>query len=72
MQSHLTQKDTKRLWVEVVDPTMIYYDNQVSNIQLVKNLVFQARTKHIEVHYHFVHKRVFFGKVTLQYVPPNR
>ena len=40
------------LQVEVVDPTLIYYNN-LSSIQLVKNPVFHARTKHIEVHYHF-------------------
>ena len=38
---------------EVSDPTSIYYDN-LSSIQLAKNLVFHARTKHIEVHNHFI------------------
>ena len=47
----------KDLQVEVSDPTTIYCD-ELSNIQLAKNLVFHARTKHIEVHYHFVRERV--------------
>ncbi|MCO5575409.1 hypothetical protein L7F22_029210 [Adiantum nelumboides] len=32
---------------------VIYYDN-LSSIQLARNPVFHVRTKHIEVHYHFV------------------
>ena len=36
----------------------IYCDN-INSMQLAKNPVFHARTKHIEVHYHFVRERVF-------------
>ena len=43
----------KDLQEEVSDPTTIYCDNLIS-IHLPKNPVFHARTKHIEVHYHFV------------------
>ena len=43
---------------------MIYCDN-LSSIQLAKNPVFHARTKHIEVHYHFVHECVLSGEVEL-------
>ena len=43
----------KDLQEEVSDSTTIYYDN-LSSIQLAKNPVFHAQTKHIEVHYHFV------------------
>ena len=39
----------KDLQEEVSDPTTIYCDN-LSSIQLAKNPVFHARTKHIEVH----------------------
>ena len=42
---------TKDLQEEVSDPTTIYCNN-LSSMQLVKNPVFHARTKHIEVHYH--------------------
>jgi hypothetical protein len=56
---------------EVSDPTMIYCDN-LSSIQLAKNPVFYARTKHIEVHYHFFRERVLSGDVELQYVPTDR
>ena len=61
----------KNLQVEVSDPTTIYRDN-LSNIQLAKNLVFHARTKHIEVHYHFVRERVLSGEVELHGFPTDR
>ena len=41
-------------------------------IQFAKNPVFHTQTKHIKVHYHFVHKRVLSGEVKLLYVPKDR
>jgi hypothetical protein len=38
-----------------------YYDN----ILLVNNLVYHARTKHIEVHYHFVKEKVLTREINL-------
>ena len=61
MQNHLTQDATNGS-VEVVDPTVICGE-ELNNIQLAKNPVFHAQTKHIEVHYHFVREPVLFGKV---------
>ena len=52
----------KDLQVEVSDPTTIYCNN-LSNIQLAKNPVFHARTKHIEVHYHFVRECVLSSEI---------
>ncbi len=47
------------------------YDN-LSSIQLAWNPVFHVRTKHIEVHYHFINKeRVLAGDVDLTYVGTN-
>ena len=37
----------------VDEPIRIYCDNQ-SSIQLARNSVFHAQTKHIEVHYHYI------------------
>ena len=50
---------------------LIYCDN-VSSIRLVKNLVFHAWPKDIEVHYHFVHERVLSGEVELRYVQTDQ
>ena len=46
---------------------IIYCDN-LSSIQLARNPVYHARTKHIEVHYHFIQERVLAGEIDLVYV----
>jgi hypothetical protein len=58
----------KDLYEEVSDPTEIYCDN-LGSIQLAKNPVFNVRTKHIGVHYHFVRELVLSGEVELTHVP---
>ena len=57
--------------MEVADLTLIYCDN-LNNIQVVKNPVFHALTKHIEVHYHFVREHILNGEVELKYVSIDR
>ena len=42
-------------------------DNQ-SAIRLAENPVFHARTKHVEVHYHFVQEKVLRGEIQLEQV----
>ena len=48
--------------------TTIYTNNQ-STLAVVRNPVFHARTKHIEVHYHYVRERLLVGEIGLAYVP---
>ena len=48
--------------------TVTLYCDNMSSIQLANNPVFHARTKHIEVHYHYVHEKVLAGHVDLVYV----
>lgn len=48
--------------------TIIHCDNQ-SCIKIAKNPVFHARTKHIEIHYHFVREKVLAGEVELRFCP---
>ena len=48
--------------------TTLLCDNQ-SCIAIAKNPIFHARTKHIEVQYHYVRERVLAGELLLQYVP---
>ena len=43
----------------------------MSSIYLARNPVFHARTKHIEVHYHFIRERVLAGDVDLQHISTN-
>ena len=48
-------------------PVVIYWDN-MSSIHLANNPVYHARTKHIEVHYHYVREKVLLGLIDLVYV----
>ncbi len=41
---------------------VIYYDN-ISSILLVNNLIYCARKKHIEVHYHFIREKVLTKEI---------
>ncbi|MCO5593848.1 hypothetical protein L7F22_047866 [Adiantum nelumboides] len=45
----------------------IYTDSQSASVVL-RNSVFHARTKHIEVHYHYVRERLSIGEISLTYV----
>ena len=55
----------------MTDPVVIYCDN-LSNIQLAKNPVFHAWTKHIDVHYHFFCEWVLSSEVELLDVLTDR
>ncbi|MCO5550150.1 hypothetical protein L7F22_003632 [Adiantum nelumboides] len=46
----------------------IYTDSQ-SALAVAKNPVFHARTKHIEVHYHYFRERLPAREINLAYVP---
>ena len=52
--------------MQVDSPVVISCDKK--SIQLARNPVFHARTKHIEVHYHFVREKVLAGEIDLAYV----
>ena len=51
-----------------VDRGVVIYCDNLSSIQLARNPVFHVRTKHIEVHYHFVREQVLAGDIDLVYV----
>ncbi|MCO5573107.1 hypothetical protein L7F22_026872 [Adiantum nelumboides] len=55
------------LWIQVQRPIVFHCDN-LSSIELARNPVFHARTKHIEVHYHFIRERVLDGSIDLTFV----
>jgi hypothetical protein len=51
-----------------VDKQIVIYCDNLSSIQLAKNPMFHARTKHIEVHYHFIREKVLVGEIDFIYV----
>jgi hypothetical protein len=51
-----------------VDALVVIYCDNISSILLVNNLVYHARTKHIEVHYHFIKEKVLAKEIDLIHV----
>jgi hypothetical protein len=51
-----------------VDALVVIYCDNISSILLVNNLVFHARTKHIEVHYHFIREKILAKEINLIHV----
>jgi hypothetical protein len=51
-----------------VDALVIIYCDNISSILLANNPVYHARIKHIEVHYHFIKKKVLAKEIDLIYV----
>ena len=49
-------------------PVKMYEDNQ-GCIALIKNPIFQARTKHIDAKYHFIRECVASGAIDVEYCP---
>jgi hypothetical protein len=48
------------------EPTMIKCDNQ-SSINIAKNPIFHARTKHVEAQFHFVREKLQSNEIALMY-----
>jgi hypothetical protein len=51
-----------------VDALVVIYCDNISSILLANNLVYHARTKHIEVHYHFIREKVLTKEIGLIHV----
>ncbi|KAA0037350.1 Integrase, catalytic core [Cucumis melo var. makuwa] len=55
----------KDLRQEINHAAILYYDN-LSAICLAENPVFHARTKHVEVHYHFIREKVLQEEIEMK------
>ncbi len=51
-----------------MDSHIVIYCDNISSILLTHNLVYHARTKHIEVHYHFIRDKVLGKEIDLIHV----
>jgi hypothetical protein len=51
-----------------VDAHVVIYCDNISSILLANNLIYHARTKHIEVHYHFINKKVIAKEMDLIHI----
>ncbi|POM71774.1 Polyprotein [Phytophthora palmivora] len=56
----------KDIGAEQHGSTMIYEDNQGA-MALANSVGYQARTKHIDIRYHFIREKVASGEVELTY-----
>jgi mevalonate pyrophosphate decarboxylase len=41
-----------------MDALVVIYCDNISSILLINNPIYHARTKHIEVHYHFIREKI--------------
>ena len=55
----------------LMKPMLLYCNNQ-SAITVAKNDLYHACTKHIDIHYHFIHETVTHGTVEICYCPTNQ
>ena len=51
---------------QLVDYIVLLYSDNQSVISLAENPVFNARTKHMEVHYHFIKERILQYEVKMR------
>jgi hypothetical protein len=53
---------------QLVDVHVVIYCDNISSILLANNPIYHARTKHIEVHYHFIREKVLAKEIDLIHV----
>ncbi len=51
-----------------MDAHVVIYCDNINSILLANNLVYRVRTKHIEVHYHFIRKKILAKEINLIHV----
>ncbi|PKU64415.1 putative mitochondrial protein [Dendrobium catenatum] len=55
------------LHLDQSSPTLIHCDN-ISAIAIAKNLIFHARTKHIEIDFQFIRQHIASGNIRIQHI----
>ena len=59
------------LFTPLNEPTTIFSDSQ-SAITLTKDGHYHSRTKHIDIHYHFIRYTIEAGSIKLVYCPMDK
>ena len=57
---------------ELFDNTKDIYTDSLSAIELAKNPLYHARTKHVDIRYHFIREKVNSKEINLVYCPTNQ
>jgi len=53
---------------QLVDVHVVIYCDNINSILLANNLIYHVRTKHIEVHYHFIREKNLAKEIDLIHV----
>ena len=56
---------------DIYTNSILFTDSQ-SAIQLAKNPEYHARTKHIDIQYHYVRDNILSGFINLKYIPTDQ
>jgi hypothetical protein len=51
-----------------VDALVVIYCDNISSILFVNNPIYHVKTKHIEVHYHFIKEKILASEINLIHV----
>jgi hypothetical protein len=55
-------------WGQLMDAPIVSYCDNISNILFTNNPIYHARTKHIDVHYHFIREKVLTKEIDLIHI----
>jgi hypothetical protein len=58
------------LLTPLINSTIIYCDNQAA-LKLATDDNYQARTKHIDIHYHYIRQVINVGELSITYCPTD-
>jgi hypothetical protein len=58
------------LLTPLINPIMIYCDNQAA-LKLATDDNYQARTKHIDIRYHYIQQVINVGEISITYCPTD-
>ncbi len=68
--SHATENQLQngKFLVVLVDAPIVISCDNINSMLLTNNPIYHARTKHIEVHYHFIREKVLAKEIDLIHV----